>query len=96
MRRAISFEESCARPCALSLTVCGGPTASGLDGYACENCLEFVLKQCESGAVARACCEYCGSSPAYVGLRGRPVCRSCAMQALQTARSWYGRRGNNV
>lgn len=31
MRKAVSFEESCARPCPLHLTACRGPTASGLE-----------------------------------------------------------------
>ena len=90
MRRRISFEESCARECALQLTGCGGPTVHGVDGYACENCLAFIVAQFERGEnLGMERCGYCGSSPTYAGVRGVPVCGSCSRRALDTARWWY-------
>jgi hypothetical protein len=89
-RRAISFRESCERPCSLRLSSCGGPTASGLEGYACENCLSFIVQQFDLGlATGAERCGYCGSDPTYVGIRGVPLCGPCAQDGLQTARSWY-------
>jgi hypothetical protein len=91
-REPITFEESCARQCALRLTTCGGPTVHGPDRYVCENCLVFLAEQCRSGAAsASARCGYCGSSPAYAAPRGVPICESCATRALDTARAWYAR-----
>ena len=89
-RRRLSFEESCGRPCALRLTACGGPTSHGLDGYACENCLTYVVSQFDMGPDLRnERCGYCGKGPTYVGDRGVPICESCAKTALRTTRAWY-------
>ncbi len=79
-----------ARPCSLRLTACGGPTASGLDGYACENCLAYVVRQfAEGGGHGEQRCGYCGCGPTYVGVRGAPICESCARQGLTAAQHWY-------
>lgn len=89
-KRGISFDESCARPCVFRLVECGGPTASGLDGYICENCAEFVLAQAEGIAgAASPSCGYCGQSPGYSVPGKAAVCGRCASAALQAARCWY-------
>ncbi len=92
-RRRLSFEESCRRPCALRLTECGGPTASGLDGHACENCLAYIVSQFGMNQGLRdERCGYCGGRPAYVGDRGAPMCETCAKSVLKATRSWYNLR----
>jgi hypothetical protein len=97
MRESISFEESCSRSCALILTIAVDLPPSGLDGYACENCLAYVVEQLKSDAATEGeRCGYCGSDSVYVGARGVPICVSCAKRALQTSRAWYERRGNQA
>ena len=96
MKRPISFKEACERPCALKLTRCGRPTVSGLDGFACENCLSHMVEQFDLSAVDGVRCGYCGSSPAYFKAHHTPVCALCAKQALQTARGWYEHGAGNA
>src|SRR5450631_2180537 len=92
-RHAISFDESCSRPCALRIVECGGPTAHGLDGHVCERCLESVVASASNQALLKPeRCAYCGSSPAFTPIRTSPVCLKCALKALSAARSWYDRR----
>jgi hypothetical protein len=92
-RRQITFEESCARACGLRLVECGGPTASGLDGYVCEKCAEFLVAQTNDAArLAALPCGYCGQFPSYAAARGVPICNACAVSALTAAKYWYSRR----
>jgi len=59
-RERITYEESCVRECSVHLAACGDPTAHGLDGYSCENCLAFVASKCDAGeASLRESCGYC-------------------------------------
>jgi hypothetical protein len=89
-RRRVTFEESCARVCALRLVECGGPTASGLDGYVCEKCAEFLVAQTsDSARLAAVPCGYCGRFPTYTAARGQPICGHCAAGGLAAARDWY-------
>ena len=89
-RRQISFDESCGRPCALRLTQCGGPTASGLDGYVCENCLTYIDEKFESGkATGNEPCRYCSETPTYTGVQGGAICGPCTKKSLDAAKYWY-------
>src|SRR5690606_12257705 len=89
-RDRLTFEGACNRECGLRFVNCGGPTASGLDGYACENCLEHLVSETETsdGSVSERC-SYCGKNPAYKSTDQYWVCRSCALRALAAARDWY-------
>jgi hypothetical protein len=92
MQKKLSFEESCNRPCGLRLTICGGPTACGLDGYACENCLIHIRNQfLVKSSLHNVNCGYCGAVPSYVAERGVPVCELCAKNAVETVQNWYKR-----
>ena len=92
-RVKLTFDESVGRPCALRFTDCGGPTASGLDGYACENCLEFVVSRFKADQIeSEQLCGYCGGGVAFAGERGQPLCLGCAQKGLEAARRWYPNR----
>lgn len=92
-RRAISFAESCQRPCSYRVSECSGPTASGLHGYVCERCLSEVLARLEAGQFsAGTVCAYCGNSPAYADDLPEGMCVTCAQKGLDAARSWYRRQ----
>jgi hypothetical protein len=89
-RRKLTFEESCSRSCAIKLTTCGGPTASGLEGYICENCALFLVTQFKSGfGRLTKSCSYCGNQPTIKTTSRYNVCHSCAVKALETTRWWY-------
>jgi len=89
-RVKLTFDESLGRPCALRFTDCGGPTASGLDGYVCENCLAFVVSRLNGDQIeGEQHCGYCGGGAAFAGVRGQPLCLDCAQRAPEAARSWY-------
>ena len=92
-RVKLTFDESVDRPCAVRFTDCGGPTASGLDGYACENWLAFVVGRFETHVVeGEQPCGYCRGGVAFAGDRGQPLCRACAEKGLDAARRWYASR----
>ncbi|HYW77537.1 MAG TPA: hypothetical protein VFA48_13120, partial [Gammaproteobacteria bacterium] len=78
-RRRLTIEDAISRECALQLTDCGGPTASGLEGYICENCAEYLLTQIKEGiGLGSDPCSYCGSVPTYNTISQFCVCQSCA------------------
>jgi hypothetical protein len=96
-RRLLTFEESVQRQCSLRLAMCGGPTSNGVDGYVCENCLVYIAGQFTNGqSLSEQRCGYCSNNPTFVGVRGAPICQSCARQALTAARHWYYVRGDGA
>jgi len=93
-RRKLTFEESVQRTCSLRLTNCGGPTAHGVGGYACENCLAHILTQfSDDQRLSRQRCSHCGNSPTFVTSNSTAVCESCTAQGLAAARRWYNKEG---
>lgn len=89
-RDRLTFEDASNRECGLKFVACGGPTVSGLGGYACENCLAHIVDEFEADRwVDSEQCSYCGKSPASEASDHYWICRSCASSALASAREWY-------
>jgi hypothetical protein len=96
-QRTLTFKESALRKCSLRLTNCCGPTAHGLDGYVCENCLAYIAAQFAAGqSLSELTCGYCGKTPTFAGVRGIPICESCAQKGLRATRSWYSLHGEGA
>lgn len=92
-KTAITFDQACARPCALQVAPsCGGPTLSGVDGYVCENCSVKLVELSARAATDDARCGYCGTIPAFRPARGEAICNRCAVNGLSQVRTWYERR----
>lgn len=92
-KKPISFDESCARECAIKRVQCGGPTASGLEGYICENCASSLVLMTQSNKnMNELSCSYCGNHPSIATTRGFRICLSCATKGLETVRNWYSRK----
>lgn len=92
MQRPITIEESIARPCSLRVGHCAGPTASGIGGFACEQCLASLVDRfSQPHGATPGNCSYCGAGP-VVQAGTTSMCSNCAQRALTTARSWYKAR----
>ena len=88
-----AFEELCARECAIKRVQCGGPRASGLEGYICENCVASLVAATQSKKnMTELPCSYCGNKPSLKTIDDFTVCKPCAAKGLETVKSMYSRK----